>query len=145
MCDSKNISIVDQVQQAAISSAYELVKQHLDEYLHAHARRGAVAEQIDGEIGAAARARYLPPLGLEVTTGVGKSFAAAVLAAAAQLLGLPVLILVPTLALADDYVSAIAAAGGHAVRYVARQSPEAVAADPELHPWASATLSLRRT
>ena len=125
MCDSKIISIVDQVQQASISSAYELVVSELRGYLAAH-HAARIASPATG---------YLAPLGIEVTTGGGKSHAAALAAAIAQALGVPVLILVPTLALADDYVQAIAAAGGRAARYVSRQSPEAVAADPALHPW----------
>ena len=125
MCDSNTISNADDVQVASISDAYDLVMGELRGYLAAHhAARIAVPA-----------AGYLAPIGFEVTTGGGKSHAAALAAAIAQALGVPVLILVPTLALADSYVQAIAAAGGHAVRYIARQSPEAVAADPALRPW----------
>ena len=125
MCKTDNISVADGVQVASISDAYDLVMGELRGYLAAHhAARIAVPA-----------AGYLAPLGIEVTTGGGKSHAAALAAAIAQALGVPVLILVPTLALADDYVRAIGEAGGHAVRYVSRQSPEAVAADPELRPW----------
>ncbi|WP_297920256.1 hypothetical protein [Metallibacterium sp.] len=125
MCKTDTISGADEVQVASISSAYELVAGELRGYLAAH-HAARIASPATG---------YLAPLGIEVTTGGGKSHAAALAAAIAQALGVPVLILVPTLALADDYVQAIAAAGGHAVRYVSRQSPEAVAADPELRPW----------
>ena len=125
MCDSNTISNADDVQVASISDAYDLVMGELRGYLAAHhAARIAVPA-----------AGYLAPLGFEVTTGGGKSHAAALAAAIAQALGVPVLILVPTLALADAYVQAIGEAGGRAARYIARQSPEAVAADPELHPW----------
>ena len=125
MCDSNTISNTDEAQVASISSAYELVAGELRGYLAAH-HAARIASPATG---------YLAPLGFEVTTGGGKSHAAALAAAIAQALGVPVLILVPTLALADDYVRAILDAGGHAVRYIARQSPEAVAADPELRPW----------
>lgn len=140
MCETDTIRIIDGAQQTSISTAYELVERELRDYLHAHAARASGAERIEtddetGEIGAAAGSRKLPPLGTEVTTGCGKSHAAAAVAAAAQALGVPVLVLTPTLALADDYVSAIAAAGGNAMRYVARQSPEAVSADAALRPW----------
>ena len=125
MCKTDTISGADEVQVASISSAYELVAGELRGYLAAH-HAARIASPATG---------YLAPLGIEVTTGGGKSHAAALAAAIAQALGVPVLILVPTLALADAYVQAIEGAGGHAVRYIARQSPEAVAADPELRPW----------
>ena len=125
MCKTDTISNTDQLQVSSISDAYELVMRELRDYLTAH-QAARIASPAAG---------YLAPLGLEVTTGGGKSHAAALAAAIAQALGVPVLILVPTLALADDYVQAIESAGGHAVRYVSRQSPEAVAADPALRPW----------
>ena len=125
MCKTDTISNADDMQVSSISGAYELVVSELRDYLTAHhAARIAVPA-----------AGYLAPLGFEVTTGGGKSHAAALAAAIAQALGVPVLILVPTLALADAYVQAINEAGGHAMRYISRQSPEAVAADPALHPW----------
>ncbi|EQD65450.1 membrane or secreted protein, partial [mine drainage metagenome] len=49
--------------------------------------------------------------------------------------GVPALFVVPTLALAAAYVAAITAAGGNATRYIARQSPDAVADDAALLPW----------
>ena len=132
MCKTDTISGADEVQVSSISSAYELVAGELRGYLAAH-HAARIASPATG---------YLAPLGIEVTTGGGKSHAAAgvaaeawALAAAAQAAGVPVLILTQTLALAGDYVQSIGEAGSQAMRYIARQSPEAVAADPALRPW----------
>lgn len=120
-----------------VDAARELIRSELAQYLHAHAERVAPeALNADGEDDDSSRRRAaLAALGLQITTGCGKSTAAAELAARAEALGVPVLILTPTIALADDYVTRIRAAGARVMRYVSRQSPEAVAADPDLAPW----------
>lgn len=116
-----------------VDEARNLIRSELAQYLHAHAER--VAPEALGEDDDARRAA-LAALGFQITTGCGKSTAAASLAARAEALGVPMLILTPTIALADDYVTRIRTTGCQDVaRYVSRQSPEAVAADPTLAPW----------
>ena len=129
--------------QALLSAddAYRVVEQALDEYLQAHAgldhveARGEGEEDNGGEI--EERLRKLPALGITVTPGVGKTHAAGRVAMRAARAGVPVLIVVPTNALARAYVEQINQAGGGevATEYVARQSPEQVAEDPTKTPW----------
>lgn len=121
-----------------VDEARSLIRSELAQLLFAHAARVA-PEALDEDDDSSRQRRSrssLPTLGLQITTGVGKSSAAAELAARAEKLGVPMLILTPTIALADDYVTRIRAADCQDVsRYVSRQSPEAVAADPDLAPW----------
>ena len=122
MCKTDTISGADEVQVASISSAYVLeqavsaarkqLAHVLDDYLHAHL--ASLANKIS-----------LRPLGVLATTGMGKTWAAAVIAAAAYLLGLPVAILVPTHALVAEYVAAIRKEGGAATPYHGRAAPDA--------------------
>ncbi len=122
-----------------VDEARSLIRSELTQYLHAHAGwvTPEVLDDADDDSGATGRRRAaLAALGIQITTGVGKSSAAADLAARAEALGVPMLILTQTIALADDYVSRIRSAGGRDVMpYVSRQSPEAVATDPSLTPW----------
>ena len=119
--------------------AYRVVERALGDYLDAHAALDHVEPRGDGEDNGGEveeRVRKLPALGIDVTPGVGKTHAAArsISQRAAQA-GVPVLFVVPTLALAAAYVAAITIAGGNATRYIARQSPDAVADDAALLPW----------
>ncbi|MBW8075270.1 hypothetical protein [Metallibacterium scheffleri] len=117
--------------------AYRVAEQALDEYLQAHAGLDHVEARGDGEEDLEERLRKLPALGITVTPGVGKTHAAGRVAMRAARAGVPVLIIVPTKALAHSYVEAInqASGAGAATEYVARQSPEAVSADAALSPW----------
>ena len=98
--------------ERAVSAARKQLARALDGYLHAH-------------LASLANKTALRPLGVQATTGMGKTWAAAVIAAAAYLLGLPVAILVPTHNLVSEYVAAIRKEGGHATPYHGRAAPEA--------------------
>ena len=122
MCKTDTISNDDKVQVASISSAYVLeqavgaarkqLARALDGYLHAH-------------LASLANKSELRPLGVQATTGMGKTWAAAVMAAVAYRLGIPLAILVPTHNLVTEYVAAIRKAGGHATPYHGRAAPDA--------------------
>ena len=118
-----------------VDEARELIRSELAQYLHMHAQRAAPEALRSEDEDSSGRRAALAPLGIQITTGVGKSSAAADLAARAEP-GVPMLILTPTIGLAENYVARIRAAGVHSVmRYVSRQSPEAVAADPCRAQW----------
>lgn len=118
MSKMNTISFADDVNtpqatlERAVSAARKQLARVLDDYLHAHF--AGLAHKI-----------ALRPLGVQATTGMGKTWAAAVIAAAAYRLGLPVAILVPTHALVAEYVAAITKERGAAVAYHGRAAPEA--------------------
>lgn len=64
------------------------------------------------------------PIGIQATVGLGKSHSASTVAVAAAAAGLPMVVLVPTHHLADEYVSRFKSAGVEACHYYGRQAPE---------------------
>ena len=118
MSKTNTISFADDVNTPAatlaraVGTARKQLARALDGYLHAH-------------LASLANKTALRPLGVQATTGMGKTWAAAVIAAAAYLLGLPVAILVPTHNLVSEYVAAIRKEGGAATPYHGRAAPDA--------------------
>ncbi|MDA8251508.1 MAG: hypothetical protein M0Z28_20385 [Rhodospirillales bacterium] len=100
------------VLERAVSAARKRLACELDDYLHAHL--AGLTNKVS-----------LRPLGVQATVGMGKTWAAAVMAAAAYRLGIPVAILVPTHNLVSEYVAAISKEGGAATAYHGRAAPDA--------------------
>ncbi|MDD4886977.1 MAG: hypothetical protein PHO64_08645, partial [Thiomonas sp.] len=65
----------------------------------------------------------IPAIGLQVTVGLGKSSSVDTTAQTLYLRGLPFAVLVPTHALADEYIGRFAASGVSATHYYGRQAP----------------------
>ena len=90
------------------------------------AARARLAAELDAyfvEYRDQAQARRVPPLGVQATVGLGKSFAVTNVAGACSRAGLPLLVLVPTHKLANEYIKRFEAAGVEAVHYHGRQEP----------------------
>ena len=118
MSKANHISFTDDVNTPAatlaraVSAARKQLARELDDYLHAHL--ASLANKVS-----------LRPLGVQATVGLGKTWTAAVIAAAAYRLGIPLAILVPTHNLVSEYVAAIRKEGGAATPYHGRAAPDA--------------------
>ena len=89
----------------------------------ARARLAAELEAYFVEYRDQAQARRVPPMGVQATVGLGKSFAVTNVAAACAAAGLPLLVLVPTHKLAQEYIDRFEQAGVEALHYHGRQEP----------------------
>ncbi len=103
--------------QEQIALARAALSSRIEQYAIDHARR------LDNP-----KAPPLPPLAIRATVGLGKSAAAARLAQQVSAAGMPVLILVPTIQLAQEYAAKMPGA----VVYKGRRAPEQDAAGKEI-------------
>ncbi len=115
-----------------VDRAYSLVESTQRSYFDQHKRFIAALDQARLACASARDSGHpLPDLpqaplamALQATVGVGKSHSVTNVAVACAGAGLPLVVLVPTHSLADEYISRFAAAGVAACHYYGRRAPE---------------------